>query len=241
MRAALVLAALVFLATLLVRLPASVLLSYLPAQIVCEDVSGTVWHGSCGQVSSDGMKVAGVSWRLHPLALLALELSADLSSIDPNAGGSASVVLTRSADESITDLHATLPLAAGSPLLPADTTATLVLSLPSVRLHHDRLTSVEGSIEVQHVRVSNPASELGSYELQLQPSPSGATTEGQLHDLEGPLQVSAQLRLQPSGEYEINGTVTPRANANEDLNRILQYLGPADAQGRRPFSLAGTL
>jgi hypothetical protein len=241
LRIALVLAALVFVATLLVRLPASVLISHLPADIACEDVSGTVWHGTCGQLSSDGLKVAGVSWQLHPLALLELAISADLSSIDPSAGGSGSVVLTRSGDASITDLHATLPLPTGSQLLPAGASATLVLSLPSVRLHNAHLASIEGSIEIHHLHLANPSSELGSYQLQLQPPASGSTTEGQLRDLEGPLQVSGQLRLQATGEYEVNGTVTPRANASEDLSKTLQYLGPADAQGQRTFSLAGTL
>lgn len=244
MRIALVLAAIVFIATLLVRLPASVLVSHLPADIACEDVSGTIWHGTCGQLSSDGLKVAGVSWRLHPLALLELAISADLSSIDPSAGGRGSLVLTRSGDASISDLHATLPLAAGSPLLPAGSSATLVLSLPSVTLHNAHIASIEGGVEIQHVHLSNPASELGSYALQFQPPASGSTgstMQGQLRDLEGPLQLSAQLYLQPTGDYEINGTVTPRDNANEDLSKVLQYLGPADAQGQRTFSLAGTL
>lgn len=241
MRIALVLAAIVFVVTLLLRLPASLLVSHLPADVACEDVSGTVWHGTCGQLSSDGLKVAGLSWRLHPLALLGLALSADLASAEPGAGGSASVVLTRSGDASITDLQATLPMPVGSQLLPAGSSATLVLSLPSVKLHNAHLTSIEGSIQIQHVHLSNPVTELGSYQLQLLPATSGSTTEGQLHDLDGPLQVSAQLRLQPTGEYEINGTVTARSSANEDLNKALQNLGPADAQGQRTFSLAGSL
>jgi hypothetical protein len=241
LRTALVLAALVFIATLLVRLPAGVLVSHLPAGIACEEVSGTVWNGTCAQLSGDGLKVAGVSWHLHPLALLGLTLSVDLSSIDPAAGGSGSVVLTRSGDASITELHATLPLPPGAALLPAGASATLVLSLPSVTLHADHLTSIEGSIQAQHVHVSNPAADIGSYELQLQPPVSDSPIEGQLHDLDGPLQVNGQLRLQPSGEYEVNGTVTARANASEDLDKLLQYLGPADAQGARTFSLAGSL
>jgi hypothetical protein len=64
---------------------------------------------------------------------------------------------------------------------------------------------------------------------------------GQLRDLEGPLEVNGQLTLQQSGSYEVNGTVASRASASEDLNKTLQlFLGPADAQGRRTFSLAGS-
>ena len=65
---------------------------------------------------------------------------------------------------------------------------------------------------------------------------------GQLRDLSGPLAVRGQLRLQPSGAFEINGTVATRPNAGNEIDQALQvFLGPADTQGQRPFSMAGTL
>jgi Type II secretion system (T2SS), protein N len=243
LRAALILAAIIFIVTVLARLPADVLVSHLPSDIACEDVSGTLWHGTCGQLGSNGFNVAALSWSLHPLALLKLRVSADLISSDPAGGGSARVVLIRGGDVAISDLHATLPLPAGSPWLPGGASATLALTLPSVKLHNDRLVAIEGTVDVQQLHISNPAADLGDYELQIQPqaSASAPTIEGQIRDLNGPLAVSGLLRLQPSGEYDINGTVAPRGSVSEDLNKALQFLGPADAQGQRTFSLAGTM
>lgn len=240
MRLALILAAIVFIVTLLVRLPASLLVSHLPSDLVCEDASGTVWQGACVQLSTNGIRVANLTWSLHPLALLKLAISADLSSADPAAGGSGRVVLGRDGDVSITDLHATLALPAGSQWLPPGTSATLIASLPSAKFRNARLITIEGTIDIQQLHISNPAADLGSYQLRLQPEASGSMIDGELRDLNGPLAVSAQLRLQPSGAYEINGTVAPRANPSEDLDKALQLLGPADAQGQRTFSLAGT-
>jgi hypothetical protein len=64
---------------------------------------------------------------------------------------------------------------------------------------------------------------------------------GTLQDQGGPLQLKAQLHLQPSLVWELEGSVATRTGADPDLARQIQYLGAADAQGMRPFSLAGNL
>ena len=242
LRLALILAAVLFLLTLLVRLPARLLLGYLPPDVICDDPGGTIWHGSCGQVRSNGLSIAGVSWNLHPGALLSLKLSADLSSADPNAGGSANIEAARNGDLSIRALRATLPLPPGALVLPSGCSATLVLALPSASIHDQHLVAVEGTVDLQQLHIARPAAELGSYELQFAPSSSESIIGGQLRDLEGPLAVSAMLRLQPDGAYDIEGTVATRSSASDDLSKALQlFLGPADAQGQHTFSLAGTL
>jgi len=241
LRSALILAAVLFLLTLLVRLPARVLLGYLPPDINCEDPSGTVWHGTCGQVRGEGLSIAGVSWTVHPMALLSLKLSADLSSADPNAGGSVSVEAIRSGDVSISALRATLPIAGDASILPAGSSAIVVLALPSAKIHDEHLIAAEGTVVVQHLHIAKPPSDLGSYELQFAPPSPGPTIGGQLRDLEGPLAVNATLHLQPNGSYDIDGTVAARSGASDDLAKALQlFLGPADAQGQHTFSLAGT-
>ncbi|MFM2287481.1 MAG: hypothetical protein RL684_624, partial [Pseudomonadota bacterium] len=42
------------------------------------------------------------------------------------------------------------------------------------------------------------------------------------------------------GQYELNGLVAARPEANAALAHDLEVLGPADDAGRRPFSLAGS-
>jgi general secretion pathway protein N len=237
-RTGLVLALLIFLATVLVRLPARLLTSLLPKGTSCEDPAGTIWQGSCGQLRSNGITLAGLSWKLHPLALLRATLSVELSSADANGGARGSVEATRSGDISISDLHAVMPPASG--VMPRGTSATLALALPSAKIHDSHLVAITGTIDLQQVHISDPPSNLGSYELQF-PVSDSSTMTGQLRDLEGPLAVNGQLTLQATGAYEINGTVAPRARLNADVDKVLQFLGPADASGQRAFSLSGTL
>jgi hypothetical protein len=49
------------------------------------------------------------------------------------------------------------------------------------------------------------------------------------------------LQLSAAGSYELDGTVAMRDASNAGLQQMLQLLGPADAQGRYAFSVAGTL
>jgi hypothetical protein len=239
-RTGVVLAILIFLGTVLVKLPARVLIAFLPNTISCDDPGGTLWQGSCGRLRSSGFTIAAVSWRLHPLALLHAAVSADLTSSDPSNGIRGSINAARSGDISISDLHATLPLTPGSGLLPQGSSATLALELESAKIHDSHLVRIAGTIDLLQLRISNPPAELGGYELQF-PRSDSATMTGQLRDLGGPLAVNGQITLQASGNYVASGTVSSRSPPSADLDKALQFLGPADATGQRPFSLEGTL
>jgi hypothetical protein len=242
LRSAIILAAVIFCITLVARLPARSGLSFLPAGVSCEDPGGTLWRGNCGQLRSSDLSIAGVSWKLHPFALLGLKLRADLSSADPNAGGSTSVEAARNGDVAISDLRAALPLSVTSHVLPPGDSATLVLELPAAKIQNSHLVAIEGKIRLLQLHIANPPMDLGSYEVQFPPGNTRPTMVGQLRDLEGPLAVNGQVRLEISGNYEAEGTVVARDSANQDLNKALQlFLGPADPRGQRTFSLAGTL
>ena len=80
----------------------------------------------------------------------------------------------------------------------------------------------------------------GSYSLTFPPS-TGGDPVGQLRDLGGgPLAVEGTLRLTPEPGFDLEGLVKARPTASADLAKDIQFLGSPDAQGRRPFSLAGT-
>ena len=64
-------AVLAVLAVIVIALPASMLKRYLPAGVNAEDFSGTVWHGSAGAITANGVNLGAVEWHLHPGALLA--------------------------------------------------------------------------------------------------------------------------------------------------------------------------
>lgn len=240
-RSALLLAILVFVVTLLARLPATALMPLLPAGVSCQMPGGTIWHGSCAQLRDGNLSLSGFSWKLHPAGLLRLRLSAELSSDDPRAAGHTHVQITRDGQIQLQGLSAQLPLQGGLALFPRGLAGTVQIAVDGARVQHEQLLALQGSIRVLQLRSEDQSADLGSFELVFPPAPEGAPIEGQLHDLGGPLSVTGQLRLMRAGGYDLSGSVAARDQASPELLQALQLLGPPDGQGRRTFSLAGSL
>ncbi len=242
LRSAAILSVLIFVVTVLVRLPARWLVGLLPPKVQCEAPSGTLWNGACGELRAGGYGLRGVSWRLHPAALLRMRLAADLGSEDPAARGRASIELARSGELAIKDLVASVDVQSGAGMLPVMVSGRLELALASARIVGARPAALQGKIDLQQLHVISPPADLGSFELQFAPQPEGAPLLGELRDLNnGPLSVNGRLRLTSGGAYQLDGTVAARAQAGAALTQALLLLGPPDVQGRRQFSLAGTL
>lgn len=241
MRLALILAVLVFAITLLVRLPARALRPLLPKEVVCGTPGGTVWSGSCEELRVSGVALAGLSWRLHPLALLRLRLDADLASDDPSAPGHAHVQVAPGGNLSITGLvaSATLPGRFGS--LPAGASGILLLGIDSAQVQDGNPTAIQGAFELRRLHLANPGVDLGSIELRFPPRTPGSALAGQLRDLSGPLSLAGTVTLTPAGGYDLEASVAAKDPADAQLGQVLQMLGPADAAGRHTLSVAGTL
>jgi hypothetical protein len=81
----------------------------------------------------------------------------------------------------------------------------------------------------------------GSFELRFpDTAPADGAIRGELRDVGGPLAVAGTLVIRNGSEYELSGSAAARADANAELAKAVEFLGPADAQGRRPYSLAGS-
>lgn len=247
MRAAVILVLVVFLATLVVRLPARVLLPMLPADVSCESPGGTIWNGSCAELHAGASQISELTWRLHPAALLRLRLAADLASEDPAARGHAQVELAPNGELAIKALAADVVLPGRTGFALGASTGVLQLAIDSAQLAGGHLLALQGTAELLQLHIPSPPTDLGSFELQFAPPDGSASLAGaqpmlgQLRDLDGPLAVSGVLRLSPAGSYELQGSLAPKPGASADLSQLLQMLGAPDAQGRRTFSLAGTL
>src|SRR5262249_4111906 len=84
---------------------------------------------------------------------------------------------------------------------------------------------------------------LGTYRI-IFPAPNAKANEvagAVLASDDSPLAGVGTLRLDPTRHYVIDAQVAPRPSAPASIPKALQFLGPPDAQGRRPFSAAGVL
>jgi len=237
------LAGLAFACILLARFPAVWATAALPPWLSCDDVEGTVWNGSCTGLTVRHQQVVGdLAWQLHPLRLLAARLAAHVQLTQGTAFLNADVEYGPGASLYGRDVHASFDLNPRLlPALPADLTGSARADVAYVELHANRVTDLRGRIEAHDlIQREGAATPLGSYSLSFSGAASGGALVGELHDLGGPLALDGTLRMTPEPGFVLDGKVATRGNAAPELARQLQILGPADAQGRRSFSIANT-
>lgn len=235
-----VLAAALFVLTVLVRAPAGWLFAVIPSIVQCPEPTGTMWHGRCDELRAAGISLKNISWTLHAWPTLLGQVNVDVMSADPRSLGSANITLGRNHRIMVRDLHADLAVAAGLlPIIPNGWSGHLQLAMDRIEMLAGRLVAITGTATARDLTQQDPAMPFGNYELRF--GSDATTITGALRDLGGPLAVTGTLAVQHGSEYELNGFASARIEAVANLKRAVEYLGPTDAQGRRPFSLAGTL
>jgi hypothetical protein len=238
-RFAIALVGLVFLVTLLVRLPAGVVTALLPRNLACIEPSGTLWNGSCGQLQSGTISVSDLHWTLHATSLLSGRPRVDVRSLDPRAAGHASVTLGRNGDADIAALSATLPLQSGLTALLAGWSGQLQLEIAHASISAGHVDSIEGTVRVLNLQLDRPATRIGSFELDFPASGRGAPISGALRDLDGPVSLRGTLQL-AGNAYQLDALLAARDPSDPQPGQLLQMLGPPDAEGRHTLSIAGT-
>jgi general secretion pathway protein N len=230
----------------IVTLPAQIALSRLESfSVRAAGVSGTVWSGRAQVLKVNDVHVGGVEWDLHILPLFAARVDADVKITRIDGFLQTEVIATPSGSLRFEGLTGSLPLTALPPnAIRGGWTGTLNLKLASLDVEKNWPVSADGTVEA--IDITGPASKplnLGSYKATF---PAGSAADGSLTgaltDIGGPLQVSGTLQLKAADRsYHIEGTIAARPDAPRDVVNTLQFLGPPDEQGRRPFGTEGTM
>lgn len=228
---------------LLARFPARWAGGWLPQEIECGRLTGTVWNGRCTALKVSGAALGDARWSVRGSRLLAGKLAATVILTKPRLdvrgvfemGGSGTI--TGRAIKALVPLDASV-----LPQLPPNLRGTIRADLERLVISGRTIQAVEGRLEgfdLAQVGGSRTLV-LGDYALTFPATPSSAEPVGALEDLRGPLDVVGSLRLTREPGWILEGRVAAQPDAPPDLARQLQYLGAPDASGRRAFSLAGT-
>lgn len=233
-----------FLLLALVTLPANIVLSYFPPPgITLGGVSGTIWNGRAQAVRRGNMHIGSAEWNLHVLDLVTGKLGADVkvTRSDGFAQGSVAVSGDRI---TLRKLNASLPLSALPPnLVRGGWTGTATLRLAELAVENSWPVAAAGTIEVANlVGPANRPAALGGYKVVFDESAATADgLKGALSDTGGPLAVNGTVDLKKNRSYLVSGLIATRPGAPGDMARTLEILGEPDAQGRRQFSIEGTM
>ena len=244
-----VLATLMFLATLILHTPAAQLYS---RNVPAAPAAGAVrLHGVQGTLSQGGFSaltvnnrvvLTDVRWTLHPLWLGLLRLSADLET-----GGDA--VLRASVSRAVfgklrwsgVDGAAsvkTLLGAAGQAMLPV--AGQVRLNLPLVLLDAGVPVHAEGTAEIQGLAwtLAREPLLLGDFSATLSTDDKGILAA--LASGPGPLELTGEARLSENRSYDLHLQLKPRPEASAQLQSLIRSLGQPDVQGWYHIRRQGT-
>lgn len=235
-----------FLIFALTTLPANVVLSRLGDQgVYAGGVSGTLWRGEAKVMQVGALMLGEVKWRVHVLPLFIARLTVDVDARRTDGFATGTVSLTPGGKLHARDLTASLPLTALPPqVLPGGWRGTIGVRLDELHLQDDWPTHAMGTVDV--LDLAGPAqqpTDLGSYRISFSEAQTDAQTlAGMLQDAgDGPLEVAGTLRLKAERSYELDTLLKARPGAPASLTRSLEFISPPDAEGRRQFSMAGSL
>ena len=243
MRRSLILALLGFVLVLILRFPARWISPLLPHTLHCQQLDGSAWRGSCTGLTANSAPLGDLEWDLHLLDLLRARLALRLDLTNAGSYIRGDVGLGFGGALHGRDLSFDVPLTSALvSSLPAGAHARLLGKLSRLEWTGKFLSELQGELEVRDL-VGSQGLAFGSYQAIFAPdaaSGSADTLSGVVHDTGGALALDATLQLNHDPGYVLQGRVAARPSASPDFVDMLKYLGSPDAQGRRPFSLAGT-
>ena len=234
-----------FLIFALVTLPASVVLSFVhPANVTLSGVTGTIWKGRAQAVRSGATHVGSVDWGLDLLSLFGGKLGADVKITRSDGFAQGSVAAGAGGRLTLRKFSASLPVSALPPnIVRGGWTGTLNMQLTELALDNAWPVTLNGTIVVADlVGPANRPAALGGYKVVFpEGAAKGDTLAGTITDTGGPLALNGTVQLKKDRSYLVSGMIATRPNAPSDMARTLEILGEPDAQGRRQFSIEGSM
>ena len=233
-----------FLVCLVAMVPANQLARRLPAGVELNGVGGTIWSGRARSLTVDGRTLGGLQWSCRPWPLLALRWSCT-ASLSPR-GGEVSADLSGDFGGEVAgkNLQGRVPIAAFEGIAtPRGWSGDLELDLDELRLVGNRPTAATGTLFLRGLRGPGAGGQvLGDFELTVgEGTVGGEVLNGRLRDLGGPLRVRGSIELGQDGRYLLTGEAAPGPGAGPAIFDTLSFLGAPDSQGRRPFTIEGSL
>jgi general secretion pathway protein N len=234
---------LVFAGVGVATLPASLVVSRLPPQIGIEGASGSVWNGAATQASWQGAPLGALTWRAHPASLLQgrADYSIELTREDGFVRGRVSASFGGGSVEA-SDVELRMPITALSRNVAANAwRGDLAGTVQRARLENGWPVDLVARFRMSGLRPPGAQFEVGSYELNFDEAASTPQQlTGRVRDLEAPMVVRGQLEIRPNRSYTLEGEVAPKPGAPPEVSNAVAFLGPADASGRRQFTITGT-
>jgi general secretion pathway protein N len=242
LRALVIAGAAALLVALVIAFPARLAWQWLaPPDVALQGISGSIWNGRAREASAGGLYLTDVRWRFHPFAIFYGRLEYDVRATPVAGFIEADVSLRAAATTGLENASASLPIAALAPFIEvAGLDGNVDLEIDRLLIRDGLPIAADGTVTLSGLVIRPLAtSVLGAYQASVETV--DGVVRGDVRDLSGVLDVTGSVELRPDRSYSFTGMIGTRPGAPQALDRQLQYLGSADAEGRRSFRLEGQL
>lgn len=227
---------------LIISFPARIAYSWFASPAVSmSGITGSVWRGQASEGAIGGIYLTDLRWRFRPFPLFRGEAAFGISAQPVSGFIDADIAVGVGGTVRLTDVTAELPIRSLERLVAVSgLDGDIRLQMERVVLEDGMPVAATGVVDVSNLVVRPlSAAALGNYRATLETE--GQTIRGIVQDTSGVLEVSGDIELSPDRRWLLLGLIAARREAPAAVTDQLQYLGTADAEGRRSFRLEGEL
>lgn len=238
-----------YLASLLLSLPATMVVSFLPedVDIKLNSVSGSLWQGQIAEITyQKKYKVKKVTWKFDWVALFALQLKLDLkfnNGVQALSGkGVIGYSLTGAFAENLmidikaSELLSYLPLP-----VPITATGDISLIIKSIAQGTPYCQEIDGYLHWQDAKLKTDLGNINLATVNIALTCVDGLVQAQLKQDSDQLTTQASFVLKEKGVYQLNGAIKGKAKLEPSINQALSWIGKKDAQGATLFKFNGVL
>lgn len=241
-RGLLLVAALTVVLALMVLFPARIAYWWAaPAGLDASGIQGTVWSGTADAVAMDGVYLSDVSWRIRPLSLFTGSLAYRAKGTPISGFVEANVGIGIGGTLTVSDLTASLPLAAlAQTLRIRGLRGDASLEFDRLQIRDGLPIAASGLVQVNDLLVPSLSREsIGAYRAEFFTQNNGVAAS--VEDTDGVLELAGSLQINDDRSYQFLAQLVPKPATPASLQKQMEYLGPANERGQRELRIEGRL
>jgi general secretion pathway protein N len=239
-----------FLLTSFTQLPASLILTRLPADLAAQPqgISGSIWQGAAETIDIQGVQIRNLQWDLQATALLKGQLAAQLrGSLAQGGQFEGNCGMTLAGAVHCTALNVTaLPAQTLTPYLQGfmvpPLSGTLQLQLASMDWAKPALPRINGHVEWQEAGILMNPKRYGTYTAILS---NGEDKIQQINLASAPnaaFSLNGNTTIQADGQYQTHLNLKPGNTINAATTQFLNsFVSPPQADGSYKIERQGKL
>lgn len=240
MKKKILVAIIIFLATLVYLIPAKVLESIIttPSNVVISGISGSLWSGSVAQVVTPELSLSDVEYSLNPFALFTATLSVDLDFPKGDIRGDANLQLGSDYAKAIEVFDANLSMQASFlekhlPVRGVRIAGDLSSEALFLFLQNKRIAALAGKLHWRGAQVSYAGAnwQLGDFSVLTETNEKTKTISAEILKTKNSLDLQGKATLTTDGMFEFVGSVS--TETDQQIFNMLSMFKNGNVEGGR--------